>query len=377
MCNNSEMDYAISVLFFSCNNTMRDPEFQRTRRHRKKSGGSAKAEKTITEEVKREYRKCLKSATKRHSKGKLKLCPRGYCTAKHKFEVYPSAYANGYATQVCQGNKPDLESGKSADAGTLKRIKKLKRDSAPSRGSNLSRWYREKWVNVCEMDESGDFAPCGRSRAKLRAKDYPYCRPTYRMDQGTPMTVSEIVEKHGVEEIHRLCDQKRDMTPGVERKPTYLRTGKTERRRRRSRGRKKKSEKDKDTSPDMALVDSYNIVKPCIAKGRGGKTYYKPYLTDRGRHKLGVLVRDKNGRDKEVTFGHRDYQDYTRHRNKGRRSNYCRRSGGIKCRKNKDGICDQTSANFWSRTGLWNCDGVDACQSITDPICVRKLRCKR
>jgi hypothetical protein len=232
------------------------------------------------------------------------------------------------------------------------------------------------------MDSSGNFAPCGRSDAKLESKDYPYCRPTYRMDEGTPMTVSEIVEKHGPEEIHRLCDEKRTMEPGVEGKPTYLRTGKTSRRKRGSKGKKRRSRrrhrhKSKDTSPDMELVDSYNIVKPCIEEGKSGKIYYKPYQTNKGKHKLGVLVRDKEGRDKEVTFGHRDYQDYTRHRNKGRRSNYCRRSGGIKCRKNKDGICDQTSANFWSRTGLWDCDGVKPCRSITDPVCLGKLQCKR
>ena len=31
--------------------------------------------------------------------------------AKRKFKVYPSAYANGYAVQVCKGTKPDA-SGK-------------------------------------------------------------------------------------------------------------------------------------------------------------------------------------------------------------------------------------------------------------------------
>ena len=34
---------------------------------------------------------------------KEKLCPKGKAAAKRKFDVYPSAYANGYAVQVCQG----------------------------------------------------------------------------------------------------------------------------------------------------------------------------------------------------------------------------------------------------------------------------------
>ena len=40
-----------------------------------------------------------------------KLCARGKSAAKAKFKVYPSAYANGYAVQVCKGKMPDT-SGK-------------------------------------------------------------------------------------------------------------------------------------------------------------------------------------------------------------------------------------------------------------------------
>ena len=32
-----------------------------------------------------------------------KLCPAGKAAAKRKFEVYPSAYANGWAVQYCRG----------------------------------------------------------------------------------------------------------------------------------------------------------------------------------------------------------------------------------------------------------------------------------
>ena len=32
-----------------------------------------------------------------------KLCPRGKAAAKAKFDVYPSAYANMYASAVCSG----------------------------------------------------------------------------------------------------------------------------------------------------------------------------------------------------------------------------------------------------------------------------------
>lgn len=41
-----------------------------------------------------------------------KLCSRGKEAAKSKFKVYPSAYANGYAVQVCKGKMPGLDGKK-------------------------------------------------------------------------------------------------------------------------------------------------------------------------------------------------------------------------------------------------------------------------
>lgn len=41
-----------------------------------------------------------------------KLCARGKAAAKAKYDVYPSAYANGYAVQVCKGKQPGLDGKK-------------------------------------------------------------------------------------------------------------------------------------------------------------------------------------------------------------------------------------------------------------------------
>jgi len=46
-----------------------------------------------------------------------KLCARGKSAAKSKFDVYPSAYANGYAIQVCKGKIKGLD-GKRQCSGT-------------------------------------------------------------------------------------------------------------------------------------------------------------------------------------------------------------------------------------------------------------------
>jgi hypothetical protein len=50
--------------------------------------------------------------TEGRKKAGTKLCARGKSAAKSKFKVYPSAYANGYAVQVCKGRMPGLDGQK-------------------------------------------------------------------------------------------------------------------------------------------------------------------------------------------------------------------------------------------------------------------------
>jgi hypothetical protein len=61
----------------------------------------------VIESIIREYKK----------KKSNKLCARGISAAKAKYDVYPSAYANGYAVQVCKGKMPGLD-GKKRCSGT-------------------------------------------------------------------------------------------------------------------------------------------------------------------------------------------------------------------------------------------------------------------
>ena len=44
-----------------------------------------------------------------------KLCPRGKAAAKRKFAVYPSAYANAYASRICAGKIKDPSGKKRKD----------------------------------------------------------------------------------------------------------------------------------------------------------------------------------------------------------------------------------------------------------------------
>lgn len=171
-------------------------------------------EKDKTKQTKqaKEYAACLKAkaAEKKDDKKKKNeaddgLCSRGYCTAKLKYKVYPSAYANGYAAQVCSGDRPDLK-GQTRPTTTGKDKGKGKGEQEQS---GLRRWFDEEWVNVCEKDKNGEYPPCGRPEAKLQKETYPYCRPRNKLKGTTVKTVGELSE----DTRRRMCAKKRDVEP--------------------------------------------------------------------------------------------------------------------------------------------------------------------
>jgi hypothetical protein len=65
-----------------------------------------------------------------------KLCARGKAAAKRKFKVYPSAYANAYASKICAGKikdpsgvkRKDFKGPKPANKGTFATTKNKKRE---------------------------------------------------------------------------------------------------------------------------------------------------------------------------------------------------------------------------------------------------------
>ena len=63
-----------------------------------------------------------------------KLCPRGKAAAKRKFKVYPSAYANMYASGVCSGKiTPGGKKGRTKKMGGGMMMKRpgMKKGSIP------------------------------------------------------------------------------------------------------------------------------------------------------------------------------------------------------------------------------------------------------
>lgn len=112
---------------------------------------------------------------------------------RSKVKRWPSAYASG---QVVQQYKAAFE----------KTHGRRKQPYISSDGAHLTRWFKEKWVDLCNTVK-GKPTPCGKSPSS-KANMYPYCRPSVRVDKKTPMTVQELVKKFGKSKIAEQCATK-------------------------------------------------------------------------------------------------------------------------------------------------------------------------
>jgi hypothetical protein len=102
--------------------------------------------------------------------------------AKQHFRAWPSAYASGWVVKEYK-RRGGLYVG------------------APAKSRKpLARWYREKWINVCELPK---IVPCGRAVSKWG--DYPYCRPSVKVSPRTPRISSSLTP----EEIKARCALKK------------------------------------------------------------------------------------------------------------------------------------------------------------------------
>ena len=116
---------------------------------------------------------------------------------------WPSAYGSGFLVKEYKkefkkiyGNKsPYVQQSivKTKKKSNIKNLNKksLKKNKSTrkSRNSNLGRWFKEKWVNVCKKKDN-KYVPCGRKKSDI--KKYPYCRPLIKVTRKTPQTVGEI-----------------------------------------------------------------------------------------------------------------------------------------------------------------------------------------
>lgn len=166
-------------------------------------------------------------------KKKNKLCARGISAAKSKFDVYPSAYANGYAVQVCKGKIKGLDgnkrcsgsycSGKTNESWSPEMVQDLDSFHDIEIHEDLAVWFGTKkknkgtkqpqgpWVNICRKKEGGGHPPCGRPEGE--SKGYPKCRAA-----GVAAKMSDSEKKAACAQKRRA--EKKEPKVGKGNKPT-------------------------------------------------------------------------------------------------------------------------------------------------------------
>ena len=96
-------------------------------------------------------------------------------------------------------------------------------DIVVARAGGLSKWFKQKWVNIGAPKKKGKFQSCGRSKAKKGKKGYPKCVPLSKANSMTKAQIKSAVRR------------KRSKAQGVKGKPTNVKTMV----RRRKKGKKK------------------------------------------------------------------------------------------------------------------------------------------
>ena len=81
-----------------------------------------------------------------------KLCPRGKAAAKARFKVYPSAYANMYASAVCSGK---------VTPGGKKKAKKKAHGGEIQKFTNGGHATSQKRKKVSNFKQGGIAKGCG------------------------------------------------------------------------------------------------------------------------------------------------------------------------------------------------------------------------
>ena len=128
--------------------------------------------------------------------------------AKRKFKVWPSAYASAWLVKEYKKRGGTYKITKSKLRFSSKKIRsksrrKIKKSKSRSRKykskSGLSRWFLEKWIDVCELP---NIVPCGRSNSRRK---YPYCRPLYKITSKSPRIVRSLSKN----DIKKKCKSKR------------------------------------------------------------------------------------------------------------------------------------------------------------------------
>ena len=104
--------------------------------------------------------------------------------ATDKYGSKTSAYRSMYITKTYKGLGGTYSGSKQGSKGT-------------------SKWIQEKWVNVNAYLQGNKVVKCGET-----AKNKHACRPTKKIDSKTPITIQQVIKKHGKAAVKQAVQQK-------------------------------------------------------------------------------------------------------------------------------------------------------------------------
>ena len=232
--------------------------------------------KSLLGEAKKKKKKKKKSTT---------LCARGKNAAKAKYDVYPSAYANGYAVQVCKGKIAGLDgskrcsgkycSGKKNESVTytkeqiIENVKKKSQETfnledvevVDRLDEDLATWFGTKkkkkgskqpqgpWVNICRKKKGGGHPSCGRSDSDKGG--YPVCR------------AKSVASNMSQEKKDSACRRKRekeknDGKSGKGQSPSPIKVKNYKPKKRKAK--KRKSKKNESLNINRMVLSNYDVM---------------------------------------------------------------------------------------------------------------------
>lgn len=137
---------------------------------------------------------------------------KGMRTLRKEGVDYTSIYADA-AVRLMESDKYKRRPDTPGQTGGFSKHNKIFPTPPCKIDEDLSRWFKEKWVNIGGRKDpkTGQYPPCGRSDTS-KGK-YPKCRPSTRVSSETPETAGEMSDK----EKKRAVIQKRRVEPETQR----------------------------------------------------------------------------------------------------------------------------------------------------------------
>ena len=78
------------------------------------------------------------------------------------------------------------------------------RGEKPKKSEGIQRWLKgEEWIKVIDYVKDGKKVQCGSG------DDKHACRPLKRVNAKTPITIDEVIKKHGKKKVIELAEKKR------------------------------------------------------------------------------------------------------------------------------------------------------------------------